>query len=138
MTAETDASHHGHMKIGILGAGNIGSQIARLAVANGHDVVISNSRGPETLPAELFAELRERLVGATARVAAEAGEIVVVAGGQSTVAIGFFIGAAVMAIGGAAELFFGVRAERLPLENIAKPLTVVDAEPAVALGGQQT
>jgi predicted dinucleotide-binding enzyme len=79
MTAQTDASHHRQMKIGIIGAGNIGSQIARLAVANGHDVVISNSRGPETLPAELFAELRERLVGATAREAAEAGEIVVVA-----------------------------------------------------------
>jgi MFS family permease len=52
--------------------------------------------------------------------------------GQSTVAIGFFIGAAVMAIGGAAELLFGVHAERTPLENIAKPLTVVDAELAAA------
>jgi MFS family permease len=53
--------------------------------------------------------------------------------GASTVAIGFFIGAAVMAIGGAAELFFGVRAERTPLENIAKPITVVDAESGPAL-----
>ncbi|MEA2480783.1 MAG: hypothetical protein QOJ07_2705, partial [Thermoleophilaceae bacterium] len=35
-----------------------------------------------------------------------------------------------MAVGGAAELFFGVHAERTPLENIAKPLTVVDAEQA--------
>jgi hypothetical protein len=43
-----------------------------------------------------------------------------------------------MAIGGAAELLLGVRAERLPLENIAKPLTVVDTERAVALVGQQT
>jgi hypothetical protein len=33
--------------IGIIGAGHIGSQIARLAVANGYNVVISNSRGPE-------------------------------------------------------------------------------------------
>lgn len=33
-----------------------------------------------------------------------------------------------MAVGGAAELLFGVHAERTPLENIAKPLTVVDAE----------
>jgi MFS family permease len=48
--------------------------------------------------------------------------------GQGTVAIGFFIGAAVMAIGGVAELLFGVRAERTPLENIAKPITVADAE----------
>ena len=35
--------------IGIIGAGHIGSQVARLAVASGYDVVISNSRGPETL-----------------------------------------------------------------------------------------
>ncbi|WOJ88438.1 NAD(P)-binding domain-containing protein [Methylocapsa polymorpha] len=37
------------MKIGIIGAGHIGQAIARLAVANGHEVEISNSRGPETL-----------------------------------------------------------------------------------------
>ena len=41
------------------GAGHIGSQLARLAVAKGHDVVISNSRGPETL-AGLVAELGPR------------------------------------------------------------------------------
>ena len=35
--------------IGLIGAGHIGSQVARLAVAHGYDVVISNSRGPETL-----------------------------------------------------------------------------------------
>jgi MFS family permease len=50
--------------------------------------------------------------------------------GQSAVAIGFLIGAVVMAVGGIAELLFGVRAERMPLENIAKPLTVADAEAA--------
>jgi predicted dinucleotide-binding enzyme len=33
-------------RIGLIGAGRIGSQIARLAVASGYDVVISNSRGP--------------------------------------------------------------------------------------------
>jgi len=42
--------------IGIIGAGHIGSQIARLAVENGYNVVISNSRGPETLSA-LISEL---------------------------------------------------------------------------------
>jgi hypothetical protein len=67
------------MKIGIIGAGNIGSQIARLAVANGHEVVISNSRGPETLPRELLDELGDRLEGGTADEAAQAGEIVLVA-----------------------------------------------------------
>ena len=42
--------------IGLIGAGHIGSQLARLAVKNGYDVVVSNSRGPETL-ADLVGEL---------------------------------------------------------------------------------
>ena len=63
--------------IGIIGAGHIGSQIARLAVANGYNVVISNSRGPETL-STLIAELGPKARAATAIEAAEAGEIVVV------------------------------------------------------------
>ena len=37
------------MKIGIIGAGKIGSALAAPLVALGHDVTISNSRGPETL-----------------------------------------------------------------------------------------
>jgi predicted dinucleotide-binding enzyme len=37
------------MKIGIIGAGNIGGALAARWVALGHDVVISNSRGPQTL-----------------------------------------------------------------------------------------
>src|SRR5262252_1777187 len=37
------------MKIGILGAGNIGAAAARLFIAAGHDVALSNSRGPESL-----------------------------------------------------------------------------------------
>ncbi len=49
-------------------------------------------------------------------------------GNPSTLAIGFYIGAAVMAVGGIAELFFGVKAEGESLENIAKPLTAEDAE----------
>src|SRR5881398_2729153 len=63
--------------IGIIGAGHIGSQIARLAVANGYKVVISNSRGPETLSA-LIAELGPKARAATAVEAAQAGDIVVV------------------------------------------------------------
>jgi hypothetical protein len=63
--------------IGIIGAGHIGSQIARLAVANGYNVVISNSRGPETLSA-LIAELGPSARAATAVEAAKAGDIVVV------------------------------------------------------------
>jgi len=63
--------------IGLIGAGHIGSQLARLAVANGHDVVISNSRGPETL-ADLVAELGPHARAATTAEAAAAAEIAVV------------------------------------------------------------
>lgn len=63
--------------LGIIGAGHIGSQVARVAVANGYDVVIANSRGPETL-ADLVAELGPRATAATAAEAATAGDAVVV------------------------------------------------------------
>ena len=51
-------------------------------------------------------------------------------GEESQVAIAFFIGAGVMAIGGIVELLYGVKAEGEDLESIAKPLTAEDAEPA--------
>jgi 8-hydroxy-5-deazaflavin:NADPH oxidoreductase len=35
--------------VGFIGSGQIGSTIARLAIQAGHQVVLSNSRGPETL-----------------------------------------------------------------------------------------
>lgn len=63
------------MKIGIIGAGNIGGNLTRRLTALGHDVSVANSRGPETLTA-LAQE-----TGATAVTAAEAArgaEIVVV------------------------------------------------------------
>ena len=63
--------------IGFIGAGHIGSQLARLAVAHGYAVVISNSRGPETLSA-LVAELGPNARAATPVEAAHAGDIVVV------------------------------------------------------------
>ena len=63
--------------IGLIGAGRIGSQIARLAVASGYNVVISNSRGPETLSG-LVAELGPNARAATALEAAQSGDIVVV------------------------------------------------------------
>ncbi|WP_409467346.1 NAD(P)-binding domain-containing protein [Streptomyces sp. HC307] len=52
--------------IGLIGSGLIGSTVARLAVAAGHDAVLSNRRGPETLSG-LVAEL-----GSKARAAASA------------------------------------------------------------------
>lgn len=63
--------------LGLIGSGHIGSALARLAVANGLDVVVSNSRGPETL-ADLVAELGPRARAGTAAEAAEAGDWVVV------------------------------------------------------------
>jgi len=63
--------------IGLIGAGHIGSQVARLAVKNGYDVVISNSREPETLSG-LVAELGPKARAATSLDAAKAGDIVVV------------------------------------------------------------
>lgn len=63
--------------VGIIGSGSLGSSIARLAVEAGHQVVLSNSRGPETL-ANLTAELGPRASAATSEEAAAAGEIVVV------------------------------------------------------------
>ena len=56
--------------LGLIGAGHIGSQLARAAVAHGYDVVVSNSRGPETLT-ELILELGEKArAGTTADAAA--------------------------------------------------------------------
>ena len=63
---------------GLIGSGTIGSTVARLAVAAGHEVVLSNRRGPDTL-ADLVAELGPHARAATADEAARAGDIVVVA-----------------------------------------------------------
>lgn len=63
--------------VGLIGSGNIGGTLARLAVAAGHDVVLSNSRGPETLK-DLVDELGPRARAATPAEAAAAGDLVVV------------------------------------------------------------
>lgn len=63
--------------IGFIGSGNIGGTVARLAVAAGYDVVLSNSRGPETLK-DLVDELGPRARAALPAEAAAAGDIVVV------------------------------------------------------------
>ena len=62
---------------GIIGAGHIGSALARAVIGLGHNVVISNSRGPETLT-ELIAELGEHARAATASGAAAAADVAVV------------------------------------------------------------
>jgi predicted dinucleotide-binding enzyme len=63
--------------IGLIGSGHIGGTVARLAVDAGHDVVLSNSRAPETLQT-LVDELGPHARAATTEEAAAAGDIVVV------------------------------------------------------------
>jgi len=63
--------------VGIIGAGHIGSALAKGFAKNGYDVVIANSRGPETLT-DLVAAVGDRARAATAQEAAEAGDFVVV------------------------------------------------------------
>ena len=64
--------------LGIIGAGHIGSNVARAVIAHGYDVVIANSRGPETLT-ELIAELGPNARAATVDEAATDGDLVLVA-----------------------------------------------------------
>lgn len=63
------------MKIGIIGAGNIGGTLARRLAALGHQVGVANSRGPESLAA-LARESGARAV--TVEEAARAGDVVIV------------------------------------------------------------
>jgi predicted dinucleotide-binding enzyme len=63
------------MKIGIIGAGDIGSNVARLFIKAGHEVAISNSRGPETL-SELVSELGKNAHAMTVKDAVQFGEVV--------------------------------------------------------------
>jgi predicted dinucleotide-binding enzyme len=65
------------MRIGLIGAGRIGGTLAQLLVGHGHDVVLSNSRGPQTL-ADLVGRLGEHASAGTPEQAAAAGDIVVV------------------------------------------------------------
>ena len=64
--------------IGIIGAGNVGSQVARAALAAGHSVVLANSRGPQSL-AGLVTELGPGARAASIEEAARAGDLVVLA-----------------------------------------------------------
>jgi predicted dinucleotide-binding enzyme len=63
--------------IGFIGSGNIGGTVARLAVAAGYDVVLSNSRGPQTLTG-LAADLGPYARAGTVEEAATAGDLVLV------------------------------------------------------------
>jgi 8-hydroxy-5-deazaflavin:NADPH oxidoreductase len=63
--------------VGLIGSGHIGSTVAKLAIAAGHNVVLSNSRGPETLR-DLVAELGPDARAASSDEAAAAGDIVLI------------------------------------------------------------
>ncbi len=65
------------MRIGIIGAGHIGGTLASHFVRVGHEVAVSNSRGPETLK-DVAAGLGEQAQAMTAEDAARFGEVVVV------------------------------------------------------------
>jgi len=70
------------MKIGIIGAGNIGGNLTQRLMALGHDVAVANSRGPETL-ADLVAETGATAVPVTE--AARGAEVVIVTVPQKNV-----------------------------------------------------
>ncbi|MUK01380.1 NADP oxidoreductase [Vibrio cholerae] len=63
--------------IGFIGSGKIGSQLARLAVAHGYAVIMSNSRGPASLQ-DLVAELGDGARAGSVEDAATGGDVVVV------------------------------------------------------------
>ena len=65
------------MKIGIIGAGNIGSAVAELFTQADHEVVISNSRGPQTLD-DLVEKLGDNASAGTVEQARDFGDVVVV------------------------------------------------------------
>ena len=65
------------MRIGVIGTGHIGGTLARHFTRVGHEVAVSNSRGPDTLR-DLVEELGERAQALTAEEAARFGDVIVV------------------------------------------------------------
>ncbi|WP_256329130.1 MULTISPECIES: NADPH-dependent F420 reductase [Actinomyces] len=59
------------MQIGIIGTGNIGASIVRALSAAGHDVAVANSRGPQTIPADLLVDGARPVTSAQAVEGAE-------------------------------------------------------------------
>ena len=64
--------------IGIIGSGNIGSNVAKAAVEHGFEVVISNSRGPDTLQ-DMVSELGDHATAGSTEEAIRKGDLVLVA-----------------------------------------------------------
>lgn len=66
------------MKIGIIGAGHIGGTLARLFARAGHEVMVSNSRGPQSLM-PLVTQLGPNVMAGTVPEAAAFGDVVILA-----------------------------------------------------------
>lgn len=66
------------MRIGFIGSGSIGGTLATLLAGAGHDVIVSNSRGPAAV-ADLVAQIGPRATAGSAADAATGGDVVVVA-----------------------------------------------------------
>jgi predicted dinucleotide-binding enzyme len=66
------------MKVGFIGAGHIGGNLARLAAKAGHEVLVSNSRNPKTL-FTLLGQIGDKAKGGSPKDAALFGDIVVIA-----------------------------------------------------------
>ncbi|WP_229322871.1 NADPH-dependent F420 reductase [Streptomyces sp. UNOC14_S4] len=66
------------MRVGIIGAGRVGTALARHFTRSGHDVMLANSRGPQTL-APLVGELGGRASAGTPQETADFGDVVVLA-----------------------------------------------------------
>jgi predicted dinucleotide-binding enzyme len=66
------------MKIGIIGSGNIGATAAKLFANAGHEVAISNSRGPESLTS-LVNSIGTNVTAKTVEDAIKFGEVIILA-----------------------------------------------------------
>ena len=136
--------------IGVIGAGHIGRSFSLAAIVKGHEIVIANNSGPETL-GELVAELGPKARAATAADAAEAGEFAIVAtpiAGAEALPVEQLAGKAVLATcnyfaerdGPIAEIDSGEVTvpeyvqTRLPTSNVVRAFNHLDAA-AIATDG---
>lgn len=74
----TRAGRSDPLRLGIVGAGMIGHALAVRFAAAGHEVMLSNSRGPDTL-AEVVGSIQGRVTAGTVAAAAHFGQVVAVA-----------------------------------------------------------
>ena len=129
--------------IGIIGAGEIGTHVAIATIKLGYNVVIANSRGPETLKS-LVAQLGSSARAATAAEAAEAGDFAVVAVAlkrENTMPVNELAGKIVLdtnnymiwrdghypEIDSGAKTVYEMRQEQLPTSKVVQAFTHIQA-----------